>query len=390
MPSTTAFFAFMNRTAVAAFIGLGVATVSLPAAEPAAAANAVTLTVSPTARAATEAYWTPERFANAKPMVMISKSKAGTAKRRVTAKPPAPMPGGAPTFPYDPAMAVNLYIHKAAAPRSGVAPALVGTGGFPFTVNQLYPVPNTFKAFPYSLVGQLFFTIPGQGDFVCSASVIRFRVIATAGHCVSDGNRNFFANWVFVPALHFDPAAGRIKAPYGIWHPAFVTTTNVWFTGGGTVPNIQDDALLVLRDKVRQGVTERIGDVVGFFGFAYDADPNTHITQLGYPCNLLDNCRSSTPIANYAQVLNIDTNNFEWGSAEMGGSSGGPEVQDFGVAPAGILGGNIVISVTSFLLVDTPPVLVDGGSIFGAPGELGPGNSFGDLISLVCSIPGNC
>ena len=316
-------------------------------------------------------------------MIMHASGKAAAGTKKSTAKPSAPVPGAGPTHPYDPALAVQLYTPKAKAAVRGVTPELVGTGGFPYTVNRLYPVPGTFRQFPYALVGQLFFTIPDVGDFVCSASVIRRAVIATAGHCVSDGNGNFFTNWVFVPALSFG------KAPYGKWNWNQVVVTNNWHFGGGGVPNIQDDALIVLNNKTLKGVTGPIGDFVGFFGFEFNADPNTHITQLGYPCNL-DGC--STPIANSAQILAIDTNNFEWGSAEAGGASGGPEVQDFGVAPVGtpheIKGGNIIISVLSFGFVD-PAIQVDGGSIFGRPRQFA-GGTMGDLINFVCRTPGNC
>jgi len=76
-------------------------------------------------------------------------------------------------------------------------------------------------------------------------------------------NGNFFTNWVFVPALSFG------KAPYGKWNWNQVVVTNNWHFGGGGVPNIQDDALIVLNNKTLKGVTGPIGDFVGFFGFEF-------------------------------------------------------------------------------------------------------------------------
>jgi hypothetical protein len=52
--------------------------------------------------------------------------------------------------------------------------------------------------YPNAIDGQLFFKIPAgttqpKGNYVCSATVQRPRIITTAGHCVSDGSGHFFA-----------------------------------------------------------------------------------------------------------------------------------------------------------------------------------------------------
>jgi hypothetical protein len=109
----------------------------------------------------------------------------------------------------------------------------------------------------------------------------------------------------------------------------------------------------------------------------------------------IERTRCSRLEADYAQLRSGPTNNSEWGTVEFGGASGGPEVQYFGVTPAGappeILGGNIVVSVTSYTY--SAATRVDGGSIFGAPEQFA-GNTFGDLINTVCGPAnhptGNC
>jgi hypothetical protein len=273
-------------------------------------------------------------------------------------------------------------------PNSGPLPAAVGTKGYPYTIDRLYPTSgaatsNIFDFYPYEIVGQLFFTEP-SGNFVCSASVIRLSVIATAGHCVSNGNGSFYSNWLFIPAWH----AG--VAPFGRWTWSEVVVAGPWFHGGGIVPNRQDDALIVLAPNSGR----KIGSLLGYLGYEYNTPLPTHLTQLGYPCNL-DSCND--PIQDNSQVFAGPNNNFEWGTAAFGGASGGPEVQDFGQQPAHAtgtppsetLGGNILISSTSYTYTNTA-VQVDGGSILAAPGQFGGSlNTFGDLINFVCG-QGHC
>jgi hypothetical protein len=157
----------------------------------------------------------------------------------------------------------------------------------------------------------------------------------------------------------------------------------------GNVPNRQDDALIVLQPNSSH---QKIGQLTGYLGFAYNAALPTHLTQLGYPCNL-NNCNA--PIQNNAQVYSGPTNNFEWGTAAFGGASGGPQVQDFGQKPSGgpppneAFGGNVLISSTSYTYGTA--VQVDGGSILAAPGQFGGTlNTFGDLITAACATAGNC
>jgi V8-like Glu-specific endopeptidase len=357
------------------------------------AANGAALTATATATsaqaAATLAYWTPERLATAQPVKNVTTARTFTPSTGVGVPtgPTELVLGAPPSVDYD-----SSWVEEMPVRANGVSPAAVGSVGprYPYTVDRLYPTSgrttsNIWAFYPYEIVGQLFFTEP-SGNFVCSASVIRLSVIATAGHCVSDGNGHFYSNWLFVPAEF--PGA----APFGKWTWAQVVVTGPWFHGGGVVPNRQDDALIVLAANSSH---LKIGQVTGYLGFEYNAAFPTHLTQLGYPCNL-DNC--SDPIQDNSEVFSGPTNNFEWGTAEFGGASGGPEVQDFGQQPSHatntppfeVLGGNILISSTSYTYTDTN-VQVDGGSILAAPGQFGGSlNTFGDLINFVCATSGNC
>jgi hypothetical protein len=386
----------------------GLAILAYGAAEPKAAlaANGAVLTAAATTAqaVATRAYWTPERLAAAQPLDMrTARTFSPSSGPAPSTGPTTVVPGAPPTIAYDSAWAEELLDLSS----SEVSPSAVGSTGqhYPYTIDRLYPCAGSgcpqssssysdvFNFYPYAIVGQLFFTEP-SGNFVCSASVIRLNVIATAGHCVSDGNGHFYSNWLFIPAYH----AG--VAPFGRWTWAQAVVAGPWFHGGGTVPNTQDDALIVL---AANSSNQKIGNVTGYLGYEFNAPLPTHLTQLGYPCNLdtsFGDCVQSIqfgPIRDDSQVFSGPTNNFEWGSAAFGGESGGPEIQDFGqqplhssgTPPTEAFGGNVLISSLSYVYNDTS-IQVDGGSILAAPGQFGGSlNTFGDLINYVCG-EGNC
>jgi V8-like Glu-specific endopeptidase len=387
---------FNLKPAAGAVAALAMLAVSGGDPNLARAADGAVLAASTTDTASTLAYWTAERLKSARPKHVTSARSFQLSSG--VAEPTGPtlvVPGAPPSLVYDPSLAEQLFTPDEEGGLGndiGLPPAAVGATGqrYPYSINRLYPtagntVSNVYAFYPYAVVGQLFFTEP-SGNFVCSASVIRESVIATAGHCVSDGNGHFYKNWLFVPA----EVAGA--APFGKWNWSHVWVTGQWFTGGGAIPNQQDDALIVLAPNANG---QKIGQLTGYLGYEYNAAFPTHLTQLGYPCNL-DNC--SDPVQDNSQVFSGPSNNFEWGTAAFGGASGGPEIQDFGqqpshaagTPPTETLGGNILIASTSYDYTNTS-VQVDGGSILGAPGQFGGSlRSFGDLLNAACATAGNC
>src|SRR6185295_7562612 len=118
-------------------------------------------------------------------------------------------------------------------------------------------------AYPYSTVGKLFFTIPGQGNFYCSAAVLRPRVVLTAAQCIHSGTSNpgFFTNFQFVPAYR------NGSAPFGTWTWNYVAVSTTWSTGGGHLPNAADYGMIEMKDQTINGSVRKIGDVVGFLGY---------------------------------------------------------------------------------------------------------------------------
>jgi hypothetical protein len=340
------------------------------------------LTAYPGSDDAVRAYWTPERIANAKSADIVPSGPVHRGHAATVVKGARQIVHGAfPTEEYDFSLATKLFDESLLPRAPGARAPLLGSGNLPYTTNRLYPQNDKvlYKVYPYATVGHLFFTEP-SGNFQCTASVIRLSTIATAGHCVSDGAGHYYTNWMFIPAQN------GTQAPFGTWTWANAITTSAWFTGGGGVPNEQDDAIIILNQKKYKKVLHKIGDLTGYLGYEFNTPLPTAISQLGYPCNL-DSC--SDPVATYSQETAGPTNNFQWGTASFGGASGGPEIQDFGQAPSGVpaetLGGNIVVSSTSYTYSSTTEV--DGASIFYAPGQNSE-YTFGDDINFACANGG--
>ncbi len=174
-----------------------------------------------------------------------------------------------------------------------ISAQVAGTSNLDFTRSRVTPrTANT--ANPYKAAGKLFFTEPGVGDFQCSASIIKNRVIVTAAHCLFDPVvKNFFTNWVFIPAFDgglSNPAGSQIspQSPFGAWDWQSVFVSATWNNTNGALPNNGDFGVIVLQDQSFSGgapvnVKTKVG---ASFTAVTNNLFNTHVTILGYPCNL--------------------------------------------------------------------------------------------------------
>jgi V8-like Glu-specific endopeptidase len=313
-----------------------------------------------------EAYWTPERLLSAKPIevhpAQVDADGFPIVSAIATQEAPSVSVGGAP-----PSVEIGNTANKILVPggfhldgwqESGVTPDATSPLGAYFTTLRVFPDAAT-TTYPYRTAGQLFFTDPRTGgNFVCTASVLRPRVIVTAGHCTSHGstsssNRYFYSKWMFVPSEN------QGKAPNGTWTWSYVVTTTDWYNNG-SVPNQQDVGMLVMADQKFCLLCRivKIGQVTGYLGYEYCNGTNcskppiadNNITMIGYPCNL-DSC-SRMEQTNAQTYESGGSNTWMFGSVMQGGASGGPWIQDFGVAPSGapsgLLGNNYVSAVTSY------------------------------------------
>lgn len=208
-------------------LGAVTATVLSPAA-PAAASEwrgdgDVRVAVNTSTTADLDAYWTPERIANAKPVPTPDVAPSGD-RPQTTVGDPVTVPGSAPTIG-----------------RPGV------TG-----------VAET--------EGRLLFSADG-GDWLCSATVIAGEnrsVIATARHCgFESGGTNY----------RFAPNYDNGHAPHGWWD----WRSAGWVTGGDGITN--DFAFIVLNTQDGRYVT----DVVGSSGLAFNQGTDHWVHIVGIP-----------------------------------------------------------------------------------------------------------
>ncbi|MEO8257374.1 MAG: hypothetical protein ABI868_08525 [Acidobacteriota bacterium] len=316
-------------------------------------------------RAGAAGYWTAERMAAAQPVAekipvaspLLNLPDASGAPVTHDAWAPAGKVPTAAAQLYDPAEARS----QLQLLRDTVSPQLYGTSGARFSSSRLVPATTTTdQAYPHRVIGKLFFTIPGAGNYVCSASIISYRLIATAGHCVASGTGTWYSNFAFVPALR--DGAG----PWGSYNWAYAITTPAWFSGGGGVPNAGDYAMIELGDKNNT----TIGGLLGWLGWRTLSLSGNHAHLMGYPCNL-DSCNQMHQVTAQAHG-NAANNTVTYGSNMRGGSSGGPWIMNFGLQSTcdegcggSDTGTNRIIGITSYGPVATDP-LYQGASILDA------------------------
>jgi V8-like Glu-specific endopeptidase len=330
--------------------------------------NNMVILTNPDAKAAM-AYWTPERFKAARPLPLPQASLNSVQPLETPRADARPESSDA----HAPALTARLAEKRLFTPdgkqylsADAVSPSAVGTFGAHYTSSRVFPLftgsatPfSADRAYPYITVGKLFFSI-GRDPYVCSASVIQHRIVATAGHCVHSGtSAGFHSNWVFVPAFRDG------TAPLLVWNWRAAIVTGTWASGGGTVPNAADYAMIEFGDQAVSNRTLSIGDVTGWLGWQTLSLSANHTSKLGYPCNL-DNCQKMQDVTSGA-FRNVAPNNVEYGSDALGGSSGGPWVQNFQLLQAGGATGsnngpNRVVGVTSYIYVPSDPK-VQGASI---------------------------
>jgi V8-like Glu-specific endopeptidase len=283
--------------------------------------------------AATAAYWTAERMKTAREMPMPTKVISAAqlmsmdeADSDLIASGASPgyangcRPGAAGCESVERSVApgTSLYaVASGAMPQHGTKPTNPLTG--PYGPFQRWTEHEPITAYPKSTVGKLFFTMPGVGNFVCSASVVNRSTVITAGHCNSNGAGTFATNRLFCPSWNNGQNAAR-----GCWTVANSKTSTGWHTAGDP----DRDYACLITSATGQKVANKIGNVTGWLGRAWNFSASQAERTFGYP--------QAAPFTGGKLVTTAST---EWytqdftaggqvskiiGSDMTGGSSGGP------------------------------------------------------------------
>ncbi len=269
-----------------------------------------------------EGYWTPQRMEAAKPMGI---GAAGAARHTV-----APLATGAPGAAGG-SMPGESLTKRTQAPLQPTAVPIPADGSFPGP-HTTYEYFGRYRKYPISTIGKLFFTQPGVGDFVCSASVTTGsaginNIIWTAGHCVANGGAaTFYTNFLFCPS--YDSAQGGVNPAVGCWSWISAATSGEWFNSGTFA---RDYAIIGLAHSGTL-INADVATVTGGLGFAWNRGRDQAWLHLGYP--------AASPFTGGKIILTATEHRYDdsaqgspptnsWGSSQTPGSSGSPLILSF-------------------------------------------------------------
>ncbi|MUL42140.1 trypsin-like serine protease [Streptomonospora sp. PA3] len=185
--------------------------------------------------------------------------------------------------------------------------------------------------------GKVFLTLDGR-DFTCSAAVVSADnrdTVITAGHCLKDGSGPWAGKWVFVPGY----ADGQ--SPHGRYTARQMFVAPQWADGAD---DSYDFGMAVLNRSGGKHVQDRVGAQTIAFG----AEPEDPTYAFGYPATgrfegrRLHYCSGATTDDSGGTTAN------GMACAMTEGSSGGPWLNDFDEKS----GKGTVVSVISFKYAD--------------------------------------
>ena len=281
---------------------------------------------------------------------------------------------------------------------------------------------------PYRLTGKLWVRFDA-GWFVCTASLIKKNVLISAAHCVHNYGKKEAgfgkeARWYPANISNSFPGSGE-EQPYGEFIATKVSIPSPYFDGTdtcaqgavGVVCN-NDIAVIVLKPRDGKAASQILGGTYsyGWNGYSFIKSPAfgkasvAAVTQLGYPVAFDGGYQMQRTDSFGKYVEDKGTNgkplkNTQLGSAQTGGSSGGPWLVNFGTKPKITEGEatpgnkaqlNTIVGMTSWGYTQPGPN-VQGASWLGVNteypkakyGNYGAGN-VGFMVQEACKNAGAC
>jgi hypothetical protein len=208
-----------------------------------------------------DTFWTKERMFQALQNPLTKEVSTEDLKLTLDAAEPAgepkSSPGYCPDCPENQSNYDGLGQPEAGSTLSSPCPA----SGYSWNYN--YNNTN----YPERVVGRLFMVTNTGGLASCSAALVNRRLLLTAGHCVCDGNGNFYGNF------YFSPAHKNGDEPYGRGYAAYLYVYNDYLNTGVWA---LDMAMITL--------TADMGNSLGWLGYSTNRDPaSQYWIQYGYP-----------------------------------------------------------------------------------------------------------
>lgn len=298
-----------------------------------------------------------------------------------------------------------------------VEPEAFGSSTMPYTTSRVAvqilgtsssAAQTPVTSYPYRATGKLWARF-GSNWSVCTASLVGKSILVTAAHCVHQYGRQS-AGWansiLWDPATSANSTSGR---PYGRYTYRYVAIPGPYFSGtdtctqAGVVCN-NDIAIVVLHSLNGK----MAGNVLGWYSYGWNGYSfvtssvfgnrlMAQITQLGYPVSHDAGFQMQRTDAAGVYFASGNLKNAQIGSAQTGGSSGGPWLTNFGTPPSvsGVSRGQqvvqAIVGVTSYQS-STFGFNRLGASWFGQNAQY-PGSNYGGrgagnigfLVNYVCS-----
>ena len=227
----------------------------------------------------------------------------------------------------------------------------------PFDSINISVAARTWKSYPWSAMGKLYFKVPGDTNtYLCSGGVGAPRAVWTAGNCVyTPGCASphpdlgcWHTNITFVPAYRDG------EKPYGTWTAQNVSAPLGWTSSAAPGNRVFDTAMVSLQDQdIDGGGVQNISYWTGYLAFKWGAPSVKHFHGWGYASNLSSGrflwvCAAST---SRTDPLTGD-DPIGMGCDMADGSAGGPRLVKYVPLKAGKQ--NFVNGVTSYLYPAKP------------------------------------